>query len=509
MNNRLSIFQYQPTNKLVKILFIWWLVVVLITAIYLTNFSFLADFTDILLLTCQGVLAIFAVLIVVDILLLTAISQPNSYQLQRQHPNNVPIFHVLNIGLLIDFLPEKLNSFDWQLVSIFPLNRIRMEIYDNYPNQLQLLADNEIMPITFDLPLQDLQAIYDENGNEIAEAYRQSINYPIQPIQRGTGHFGALAMRIYSPFGLFRRKIEISENINHKEKYLRVLADFTGLLTNELSAVFEKSYDAGVQTIKEQGQGSEFLKLREYVVGDSMRQIDWKASSRQRRIMSKSYEEENDQDVIFLLDCGEQMRHKETPTATQNSDKLSYFDKVLNAILLLSYVANKQGDRVGLMTFGGINNGEEKFILPKKGSSLIRHLLNETADLMPTMQTSDYFQASERLLKSVKKRSLVIVITNTRQEANDELLQAMKRLSKQHQLVFANLTEQAVQNRLSMHEMPLNMDDSLLYHGLVGYQQMREKLHQQLRQQTGALCLACTANQLPIMLTTAYIKLKK
>ncbi len=542
-----TICQYQPTGKLVKGLCVWLALVVMLTAIRWTDgfavelLKPIVAMTDVLLLVCQGLLAVYVVVVLVDILLLTAISQTTSYRLQRLYPSNVAIFHPLTIELLLDFIPERLSSFYSRLLNRFAINKIYMDVYDDYPDQLQLIAHNDLngdkadandtgMPISLTLALDAPQPLYDKNDHEFAQAFSKRIVYPLQPIERGTGYFGALAMRIYSPLALFRRKISLySENnsashleqTNHvsqvsDDNYLRVLADFTGLLTNNLSAVFEKGYDAGIQTIKEQGQGSEFLKLREYVIGDSMRQIDWKASSRQGRIMSKSYEDENDQDVVFLLDCGEQMRHKEVQelaishaNAETDLRELSYFDKVLNAVLLLAHVANKQGDRVGLMTFGGINNGEEKFIAPSKGVSLIRHLLNETADLAPTMQTSDYFQAAERLNKSIHKRSLVIVITNTRQEASDELIQGMKLLSRKHQLVFANLTEQSVQDKLDMKEMPFDADDALLYHALVSYQQTREKLHKQLRQQTASLCLATTANRLPMVLTDAYIRLKK
>ncbi len=548
-----TLCQYQPTIRLVRILLGWWLVVVLLTAIRLTKgfdlflLKPLVVMSKPLLLISQGLLLLIIVITLIDIILLKAISQIDSYRLQREYPNNVAIFHTLDITLLLDFIPQRLQGLNAQIFQFFAIKRVELELYDDYPQQFQLISDfakvdnsldnsnhhtnnfsddftdSKTMPITLTLSLQEeASPIYDEQGNEIAYGYSKRIVYPIQPIERGTGYFGALALRVRSPLGLFRRKIELYQEEKTtiaKDNYLRVLADFTGLLTDKLSAVFEKGYDAGIQTIKEQGQGSEFLKLREYVIGDSMRQIDWKASSRQGRIMSKSYEDENDQDIVFLLDCSEQMRHKETIGDTSanltNIDEekdvraLSYFDKVLNAVLLLSYVANKQGDRVGLMTFGGINNGEEKFIAPQKGVALIRHLLNETADLNPTMQTSDYYQASERLKQAINKRSLVIVITNTRQEASNELIDGMKLLSQRHQLVFANLTEQSVQDKLEMKDMPMDMDDSLLYHALTSYQQTRSVLHKRLREQTGSLCLATTADRLPFVLTNTYLQLRK
>lgn len=483
-------WQYQPTSNLVKIIFAWWLVVVMVSAIKLGKyFGLSTKLVELILLGCMLVFVGLLFIVLLDVVLLRAISQAKSYHIARNHPNNVAIFHPVNIEVLLSYQPSSLK-----LVRLFGIRHIQLEFYDHYPNHVQLT--NCQMPISLSL--------------DIASAEQKQIMYSATPIQRGTEYFNQADLRVTSPFSLFHRRLHIPNS--HSQQPLKVLADFTGLLSNELSAMFEKSYDAGIQTLKEQGQGSEFLKLKEYAVGDSIRQIDWKASSRQRRLMSKSYEDENDQDVVFLLDCGEQMRHKAS-LDEQDEDgvnnaltakQFNYFDKVLNAILLLSYVANKQGDRVGLLSFGGV----DKFIAPKKGASLIRHLLKETADITPVMQTTDYMIAAQKLNKSINKRSLVVVITNTRQEASDELIQAMQTLSRKHQLVFANLTEQSVQDVLEQSTLPISFDDALLYHSLVSYQQMRDRLHKTLSQQTGAMCLSTTANRLPMVLTQAYMALK-
>jgi uncharacterized protein (DUF58 family) len=417
--------------------------------------------------------------------------------------------------------------------------KLTLDFYDEYPDQLSPL---EPMPIRVQLPL----AGFSDSTEQETGIHTLKIAYPVLPTVRGTGYFGVAHLRVWSPLKLFRRSLAISADpanaspknnaINSVQgQYLRVLADFSGLMSNQLSAIFEKSVQAGVQAMMQQGHGSDFLKLREYTAGDAIRQIDWKASARLRRMMSKAYEDDNDQNVVLLLDCGEQMRHQDHYENASDIDadlhtdiiathmgqaskaggglaqsfsqhnQANYFDKVLNAVLLLAYIANKQNDKVGLMTFGG----SDVYLPPTKGVALIRNMLNETADIKPSMHTSDYLLAAQQLNKRLKKRSVIVLITNTRAEASQELLQAVQLLSRKHKVVFANLMEQTLVDRLHGDTIPHALDDALLYHALVDYEQGRQQLHAQISQQTGALCLQTTANKLPLTLTQAYLSLKR
>lgn len=552
--------QFQPSARLVKAVLAWWVLLVVATTLDMTKgfgIDALSNIDATLYYLCFVVISIFAIVFLVDILILMTLSQATDFQISRKFPSNVPIYHDMDIEVLLTFSingffingneDKKKQAGSRLLFALLTglrtlgiVKKINIDFYDVYPDQLLLI---DAMPIALSLPLIDLKTDTDiannMNGEYQSDNYqtgknqginqsRIKISYPVIPVERGTGYFGVIHLRVWSPLRLFRRSLIVTaENSSSSPQYLRVLADFSGLLNNQLSVIFEKSMQEGVQALMQQGQGSDFLKLREYSVGDAIRQIDWKASSRLRRLMSKAYEDDNNQDVVFLLDCGEQMRHQDVYHNDSDIDEAlhaerlvwqdgangsnnlagqtNYFDKVLNAVLLLSYVANKQSDRVGLMTFGGV----DVFLSPNKGTTLIRHLLNETADIKPTIQTGDYVVAAQDLMKKLKKRSVVVLITNTRAEATNELTQAVNLLSKRHQVVFANLMEQTISDRLHGDLIPKNMDDALLYHSLMDYQQGRQQLHQLLSQKTGALCLQTTANHLPITLTQAYLSLKR
>lgn len=507
--------QFQPSARLIKIVLAWWLLLIVATALDMANgfgIEALKSIDTPLYSLCYILLAGLTLICLWDIFILRTLSQAANFQIERAFPSNVPIYHDVDIEVLLsaDIDSGLIKS----LRAIGLIKNIAIEFYDDYPDHLLLI---DAMPIKIAMPF----------NNKDAMKSAITIHYPVVPSQRGTGYFGVAYLRVHAPLRLFRRSLTVLASQTNAAQYLRVLADFSGLLNNQLSVIYEKSVQAGSQALMQQGQGSDFLKLRDYSAGDAIRQIDWKTSSRLRKLMSKAYEDDNDQDVVFLLDCGEQMRHQDVYHNDSDIDealhterllwqsgmdgrdnmigRASYFDKVLNAVLLLSYLANKQSDRVGLMSFGGV----DIFLAPSKGSTLIRHLLNETADIKPTMQTGDYLIAAQELMKKLKKRSVVILITNTRAEATAELTQAVALLSKRHQVVFANLMEQAIVDRLHGDTIPKSMDDALLYHSLVDYQQGRQQLQKLLSQKTGALCLQTTANYLPSVLTQAYMSLKR
>ncbi|WP_241086137.1 DUF58 domain-containing protein [Candidatus Vondammii sp. HM_W22] len=167
--------------------------------------------------------------------------------------------------------------------------------------------------------------------------------------------------------------------------------------------------------------------VREYRAGDSLRQIDWKATSRYRKLISKEYQDERDQQVVFMLDCGRRMRHAETGRM--------HLDEALNAMLLLAHAAAERGDAVGFLPFGG----SRRWLPPRKGGNLVRQLLYRTYDLESTLSAADYLVAAGELMSLRQRRALVIIITNTRDEESADLITGVQMLKRKHLVVVANL----------------------------------------------------------------------
>jgi uncharacterized protein (DUF58 family) len=124
----------------------------------------------------------------------------------------------------------------------------------------------------------------------------------------------------------------------------RVFPNFARIAHYTLLATDNRLSQIGILQRRRRGEGMEFQQLRDYRQDDAPRQIDWKASARVGRLISRDYQDERDQQIVFLLDCSARMRARD--------GDLSHFDHTLNALLLLAYVALRQGDAVGLATFG-------------------------------------------------------------------------------------------------------------------------------------------------------------
>lgn len=165
---------------------------------------------------------------------------------------------------------------------------------------------------------------------------------------------------------------------------------------------------------RRRGDGQTFLQLREYRIGDSLRQIDWKATARMRKPIARDYQDERNQTVLFLLDCSRRMRAQD--------DDLSHFDHALNAMILLAYVALRQGDAVGVQSFGG----EQRQLAPRSGPGRLTALINAVYDLQPTIDPPDYAEAAQLILKRQRKRALIVLLTNLRDEDQAELRQQLR-----------------------------------------------------------------------------------
>jgi uncharacterized protein (DUF58 family) len=249
-----------------------------------------------------------------------------------------------------------------------------------------------------------------------------------------------------------------------------------------------------VRLRRRRGLGAEFHQLREYRRGDSPRQIDWKATSRVRKLISREYQDERGQRLLFLLDCGRRMRH-----ADQDRGHL---DEALNALLLLAYVAVRQGDAVGLMTYGG----PKRWLAPRKDPDTVNRLLNAIYDLQPTLEAADPLAAARELIQTHTRRSMVLLLTNSRDEDQPELAAAIGLLRRRHLVVIADLRESALDRALTA---PItNRSSALRFHAVQGYLEARRRHHERL-QHLGAFVLDLLPRQLPIALVNQYLAVKR
>ncbi|HSC84020.1 MAG TPA: DUF58 domain-containing protein [Pseudomonas sp.] len=399
-----------------------------------------------------GLLLALAVLATVDALWLRRLPTP---RLQRHLPGNLPLGRWSEVRLTVhhDFAQS-----------------LQASLFDHVPDGM----DFEFLP----------QQMALHPGEQTEFGYR------VRPLKRGHFSFQRCELGLPSPLRLWqgRRYLPLTSET-------RVYPDFARLYGAQLMAVDDWLSQLGVRQHQRRGLGLEFHQLRDFRDGDTLRQIDWKATARKRTPIAREYQDERDQQIVFLLDCGRRMR--------SHDGDLAHFDHALNACLLLSYVALRQGDAVGLATFA---SAQDKYVAPVKGQAHISTLLNAVYALDSTHRPADYSAAVNALLARQRRRALVVLVTNLRDEDDEELLAAVKRLGRQHRVLIASLREEVLDR---LRQVPVqNYEQALGYCGTVDYLNARANLHERL-QAHGMPVLDARPGELGPELVGRYLAWKK
>jgi uncharacterized protein (DUF58 family) len=347
--------------------------------------------------------------------------------------------------------------------------RVRLELHDHHPPGFEC----EGLPRAL--------ALEPQQWTELA--------YQARPVARGEARFEAAEIRLLSPLKLWQVSRKAGEPTP-----VKVYPNFRALAKYSLLATDNRLSQIGVLQVRRRGEGMEFHQLREYRQGDSQRAIDWKATSRTQRLISREYEDEKDQRVLLVIDCGRRMASKD--------GELSHFDHTLNAALLLAHVAARQGDAVGMMTMGGVG----RFIEPRKSVAAVNAILNRAYDIEPTIAVPDYEQAAREIMARVRRRALVILLTNLRDEDDDTLLPALELLKTRHLVVLASLREAILGRALSARVD--SFDRAVTHAAAADYLAQRGRVFGRIGA-SGVVTLDVEPERLPIALVNRYLELKR
>lgn len=331
----------------------------------------------------------------------------------------------------------------------------------------------------------------------LAPGHAVTLSYRLRPLVRGSHRFGPVTLRVDTPLRLWQRVL-----VCEAAAEVRVYPDFARLTQYALLATDHRLSRMGVLQRRRRGEGLDFHQLRDYRDGDTSRHIDWKATARARKLISREYQDERDQRIVFLLDCGQRMRAREAAHG-EGERGLSHFDHALNALLLLAYVALRQGDAVGVLTFG---HPQPRYFTPRKSVGIVNAILNGLYDLEPTTAIADYLVAAEQLYGRLTKRALVVALTNLRDEDDALLLPALHLLRRRHLVLIANLREPSL-DRLA-RTAPRTFDDALAYGAAADYLNARDATMARLRQE-GARIVDAYPDELPRRLVNQYWDMKR
>jgi uncharacterized protein (DUF58 family) len=313
--------------------------------------------------------------------------------------------------------------------------------------------------------------------------------YDVTPEERGVWQFNAVQL-LYSS-GLRFWQLKVTHECKSSGKTYPDFQKLAGLAAEDLRGIYETT---GLKNIRKRGQGLEFMSLREYQIGDAVKAIDWRATSRRQRVIIREYQEEQDQQVLFLLDSGYRLHRQE--------DNYIQFDTALNAALLLSYITLKHGDSVAAGIFGA----EERWMPPRKGLSAVTALMNAFYDVKSAPVPSSPASALETALSRLNRRTFIVLISNFRSEDEEALSWILPRIKRRHLLCLVSLRE--IEAEGLRRSSPVNLEDAVEKAAAFSYLAARRALYKKW-EHSGLLTLETTSAQISSALINRYLDVKR
>ena len=288
-------------------------------------------------------------------------------------------------------------------------------------NRIGLLIRNRAShPIQIDIT-DDLPEEF-ERGNEtisttIEKRSHAEATYLVRPTQRGLFEMGDLHIRYLSVLGLFRRQMRISARDS-----VKIYPNFKNVSHYELAAHHRRLNQIGILSSRMLGKGSQFESLREYVPGDDLGDVAWKATAKRGKMLIRNYETDRSQNILILLDCGRLM--------TPKLGALQRLDYAINATLLLTWVAMKQTDNIAMVAF---SDQIESYVPLTKGRLALTKMNEALYRLEPRLRESNYEKACQFLTLQNRKRSLIVLFSDVIDpQSSSVLLSHMGRFARRH-----------------------------------------------------------------------------
>jgi uncharacterized protein (DUF58 family) len=272
---------------------------------------------------------------------------------------------------------------------------------------------------------------------KIAAGQREHVDTVLRPVRRGDQRAAAVTARSIGPLGLAGR--QRSQRVPGQ---VRVLPPFLSRkhLPSRLAKLRE--IDGLLPTLI-RGQGTEFDSLREYVVGDDVRSIDWRATARRADVMVRTWRPERDRRVVIVLDTGRMAagRVGVDPTAADPAG-WPRLDWSMDAALLLAALASRAGDHVDFLAHDRVSRAG---VFGASRTELLAQLVDAMAPLQPTLVESDWRAMVAAIARRTRRRSLVVLLTDLNATALDEgLLPVLPLLSAKHHVMIAAVADPRV-----------------------------------------------------------------
>ncbi|XXF76005.1 DUF58 domain-containing protein [Myxococcaceae bacterium GXIMD 01537] len=343
--------------------------------------------------------------------------------------------------LALDALALLLAALDF-----FEARRVRLEVRRTLPTRLSVGVANRVevllthrsgravdVRVRDDVP-ESFSADPEEAPLHLPAGSQTRWVYRVTPSRRGRFGFGDVHVRVRGPLGLIAH-----ERIIPAAASASVYPDLRGASRLLLSGAALDLVNLGLRQLRRDGRGSEFARLRDYAQGDSVRDVDWKATARRSRPVTRVMESERSQSILICVDAGRSM--------AAQVDGLTKLDHAINAALFLAFVAVRNGDRVGLALFA---DGVKTYLPPAAGRGQYRKILDALYSTTPSLTYVDYLALFKELNVRLTRRSLLCVFTDFLDEEQASTMVApLHRLARRHVPLCLSVRDTALNRLLS------------------------------------------------------------
>ena len=218
----------------------------------------------------------------------------------------------------------------------------------------------------------------------------------MEGLVRGSHPLGQVGLRVVAGLGLLARRLVFAPGDS-----ILVTPSVASVKRFRMLAIQHRLHEAGVRVLRRRGEGRTFAALREYVRGDDPRHIDWKASGKRHKLITREYTVEQSQTVFSMIDAGRSM--------TQLAGQFSRFEHALSAALVLTDTAATSGDHVGALVF---DDEVRAFVPAQRGRAALKAVRDALIPVEATMAEPDYASAFRLLAARQRKRALIVFFTD-------------------------------------------------------------------------------------------------
>ena len=321
-----------------------------------------------------------------------------------------------------------------------------------------------------------------------------TISYALRPTQRGVYGFGHVRVFVSSPLGLVQRRFTCCE-----PQDVKVYPSYLMLRQYELLAMSNNLTEMGIKRIRRIGHNTDFEQIKDYVVGDDYRTINWRATARRHQLMVNVYQEERSQQVFSVIDKGRMMQ--------QTFLEMTLLDYAINASLVLSYVAVNKQDKAGLITF---SDQFETFVPASRQQGQMQTLQEALYAEHTAFGETDYSALLAGLSRHVTRRSLLILYTSfTSMAALRRQLSYLRQLALRHRLLVVFFEDEELRDFVQDTHHQSSITTEQTYQRVIAEKfAYEQRLIVHTLRQYGIQSLLTTPQNLSVDVINKYLEIK-